>query len=249
MNIEQLKRDAENGNATAQCALGKILLRIDYNGTEIDENADEGVSLLKNAAKQGNAEAAFNLGLCHLYGRGVAEDKTEAFKHTLSAAKKNYAPAQNNIGTFYENGIGVEKDINAAFEWYKKSADQGNAIGQLNVGNCYKDGIAVKRDFSEALKWIQLSAEQGNADAMFEIGRFYENGYGVGRDAKKSFNWYKPPKKITEKRCVTSAIAISTAKAWNAIFKKLLSGIRLLWNKNIFRLSPIWDIAISTAKA
>ncbi len=84
MDIEKLKIDAENGNAEAQCALGKILLRIDYDGTEIDENADEGIRLLKSAAKQGNAESEFNLGLCYLYGRGVDEDKTEAFKHTLS---------------------------------------------------------------------------------------------------------------------------------------------------------------------
>ena len=63
MNIEQLKIDAENGNATAQCALGKILLRIDYDGTEIDENVDQGVGLLKSAAKQGYAEAEYTFGL------------------------------------------------------------------------------------------------------------------------------------------------------------------------------------------
>ena len=71
MDIEKLKIGAQNGNAEAQCALGKILLRIDYDGTEIDENADEGVGLLKSAAKQGNAEAEFNLGLCYLYGREI----------------------------------------------------------------------------------------------------------------------------------------------------------------------------------
>ena len=71
MNIEKLKTDAENGDAAAQCSLGKILLRIDSDCTEPDENIDEGIKLLKSAAKKNFAEAEFYLGLCYLYWRGV----------------------------------------------------------------------------------------------------------------------------------------------------------------------------------
>ena len=91
MDIEKLKIDAENGDAEAQCALGKMLLGIDCDGANIAENTDEGVELLKSAAQKGNAEAEFNLGLCYLFGRGVEENREEAFRYTVSAANKNYA--------------------------------------------------------------------------------------------------------------------------------------------------------------
>ena len=89
MDIEKLKIDAKNGDAAAQCSLGKILLRIDYDGADIEENMDEGIQLLKSSAEKGNAEAEFNLGLCYLYGHGVEANQETAFKYTLSAANKN----------------------------------------------------------------------------------------------------------------------------------------------------------------
>ena len=84
MNIEKIKLDAQSGDPVAQCELGKILLHIDYDGSDIEKNPTEGVKWLTAAASQGHAEAEFDLGLCSLYGIGCAKDLKAAFAYTVS---------------------------------------------------------------------------------------------------------------------------------------------------------------------
>lgn len=73
---------------------------------------------LLQKAKDGDAEAQFNLGWCYGTGTGIQQDDKEAMKWYKKAAKQDYASAIRNIGLYYMNGDG-------AVERMKKKVSNG----------------------------------------------------------------------------------------------------------------------------
>ena len=142
-------------------------------------------------ARQGDANAQYELGGCYLDGLGVEQDESLAFKWFREAADQGHAAAQNMLGRCYKAGWGVETDTPTAVEWYRKAADQGLAAAQYNLGNCYLDGLGVEKDESLAFKWFRKAAKQGDADAQNMLGRCYKEGWGVEPDETKAVMWYR----------------------------------------------------------
>ena len=68
-------------------------------------------------AKQGDADAQFNLGLMYSTGQGVPQDDKTAVKWFTLAAKQGGASAQGNLGAMYAFGKGVLKDYVYAHMW------------------------------------------------------------------------------------------------------------------------------------
>ena len=94
------------------------------------EKNEEAFEYYLKAAKQGDAEAQFYLGLCYHNGDGVEKDLSEAVKWYRKAADQGDALAQYNLGICYDNGYGVEKDLSEAVIWFRKAAVQGVAKAQ-----------------------------------------------------------------------------------------------------------------------
>ena len=59
------------------------------------------------AADQGNAGAQYNLALLYDYGKGVANDDTQAGAWYRRAASQGHADAQFNLAVMYDMGEGV----------------------------------------------------------------------------------------------------------------------------------------------
>lgn len=115
----------------------------------------------RKAAKQGNAEAQFNLGLCYTKGEGVAKDEVEAAKLYRKAAEQGNIPAQLRLGVSYFSGEGVPKNFAEAVKWFRKAAEQGNASAQMNLVALNGAGEGVVTNDVEAYKWALLAAAQG----------------------------------------------------------------------------------------
>ena len=77
-------------------------------------------------AKQGNADAQFNLGLMYHEGQGVPQDDKTAAKWWKLAAEQGDAGAQSNLGAMYYNGYGVIKDYVYAHMWWNIAASSGD---------------------------------------------------------------------------------------------------------------------------
>ena len=78
------------------------------------------------------------LGFMYEYGRGVAQDLSQAAAWYYKAAQQGNGVAQCNLGLMFENGRGVAQDVNGAVAWYRKAAAGGNqraaeALRRLNV--------------------------------------------------------------------------------------------------------------------
>ena len=80
----------------------------------------------KQAARQGMANAQYNLGHFYLQGMGVRQNTNETIKWWQQAAHQNYSPAQHNLGTAYFEGIGVEKNNDLAEQWFLRCEKLGN---------------------------------------------------------------------------------------------------------------------------
>ncbi|WP_374344721.1 tetratricopeptide repeat protein [Azonexus sp.] len=76
------------------------------------------VAIWQRWAGQGDADAAYNLGLVYQHGDGVPADPARALTWYRAAADKGDKPAQFQIGLMYQNGEGVAADPAEAHRWF-----------------------------------------------------------------------------------------------------------------------------------
>jgi uncharacterized protein len=120
--FEQLRRDAEGGNAKAQYVLGCC-----YNGDHgIQKDPAMAAKWWGKAAVQGIADAQYFLGLCYYVGDGVHKDTAVATTWWRKAAEQDHADAEYFLGISYNAGIGVPKSQHLAVYWLQKAASLGN---------------------------------------------------------------------------------------------------------------------------
>ncbi len=139
------------------------------------------LSIIK-AAKRGNAEAQYTLGLMYGLGYGVSANENEYRKWLIKAAEQNYIEAQYELGVSY-NLI----DENLSKIWYFRAAAQGHANAQYDLGMIYFRNGAYK----EAYHWIEKASEQGNSDTYYVLGRINDEGLGVNVNNAEAAFWFK----------------------------------------------------------
>ena len=122
-------------------------------------------------AKQGNADAQYNLGVMYEGGQRVLQDYKEALKWYRLAAAQSHEGAIENLKS--PNIVAAAlpsptpQPIHQSQD-YKRLiplAKQGNADAQYNLGVMYFTGFGVTESTHEALKWFRLAARQGHIRA------------------------------------------------------------------------------------
>ncbi|MXX06074.1 MAG: protein kinase [Gammaproteobacteria bacterium] len=146
---------------------------------------------LVDAARDGDAESQFNMGIKYELGDGVPQDPLEAARWYRLAAEQESRSAQFNLGLLYINGQGVAEDATEAARLFRLAAEQGLARAQTSLGALYESGRGVAEDATEAARWYRLAAEQGNAIAQTSLGLLYQNGRGMAEDAAEAARWYR----------------------------------------------------------
>lgn len=149
------------------------------------------LQIFRPLAKQGHANAQFNLGLMLFKAQGVAQDETHALQWFRKAADQNLAAAQVILGNMYEYGQVVKKNDAHAAQWYRKAADQEDANGQFSLAYMYARGQGVTKDDTQALNLYIKSANQGLVAAQSVLGIKYSLGLGVKKDEEQAVRWYR----------------------------------------------------------
>ncbi len=126
----------------------------------VAQESDDAAASLRAAAKQGNADAQYDLGWMYAGGRGVAQDNVEAVWWFRMAAEQGLAAAQYILGVAYAAAQGVAQDDVEAVWWFRMAAEQGNADAQRDLGWMYASGRGVAQDYAEAYGWIGTAAAQ-----------------------------------------------------------------------------------------
>lgn len=166
-----------------------MVLVLSLSGCMLVDRPSQHVRDLTKAARQGNIDSAYELGLAYEKGRGVGQNLKEAEQWYRKAAEKGHAAAQNNLGSLYQDGIGVRQNYSEALQWYRLAADQGHIGAIRNLGYLYDHGLGVAEDKSRAAGLYRHAAEKGDRGAMINLGLLYAEGQGVPRDPVQGYLW------------------------------------------------------------
>lgn len=163
--ISDLKRKAEQGDATAQYNLGVLY----ETRSGVEEDDIQAAQWYEKAAAQGHAEAQFHLGLLYQFDKGVPHDSVTAAQWYEKAAVQGHAEAQFRLGQLYEIGFdNVQQDGTQAVKWLEQAAAQGHAEALGTLGHMYFDGEnGVPQDYMRAYIWYSLAAAIWTDDAQF----------------------------------------------------------------------------------
>ena len=118
-------------------------------------------------AKNGDAEAQYNVGMIYANGKGVKADLSEAMKWYEKAALQGHIEAQHALGLLNTHaGNYIFANPEDSVKWFRAAAEQGHASSQHFLADAYVEGDGVVRNYAEAAKWYQKAAIQGEGMAM-----------------------------------------------------------------------------------
>lgn len=193
--LRQFQQMAEDGIASAQCAVG-LYYAMGANGYPKD--MDKAMELLEAAWEQDDPNAGTVLGLCY---RAQAEEATDGvererllrlgFECFAQEAEEGRANALFYLGLAYENGSGVGRDPEKAVECYEAASEGGNVSALTALGVCHFSGIGMARDVEGAVKLLEEAAAKGEARGQCILGDIYLNGTGVARNAARAADLYE----------------------------------------------------------
>ncbi|HEX9136270.1 MAG TPA: tetratricopeptide repeat protein, partial [Nitrospirota bacterium] len=106
-NAEELRKSAEEGDASAQNALGLLY----SGGRGVPQDSRQAKQWFEKAAEQRHAGAQVNLGTLYLRGDGAPESEQMALFWFSRAAAQRDALAFAKLGRMYERGRGVSQDL------------------------------------------------------------------------------------------------------------------------------------------
>lgn len=202
-DVSELLRNAEQGDAAAQFALGNTYSEegeqmLHCGEVPCADDDKEKRDLLEyvskqkletalfwylKAAKQGHAGAQYRVG--YLSGSGVVVDgkREDAFAWYLASANQGLAEAQDAVGNFYYWGYwfnpAAQPNYSEAFKWFFKAATQGLDQSQVAVAHAYESGRGVEKNRNEALQWYSRAAENGDQLAQKGLGCLLAEGSGA----------------------------------------------------------------------
>ncbi len=153
------------------------------------------VKELMVAAKAGNRQAQYDLGLAYRDGKGMGRDLNQAYKWIRQAADKDLPEAQFEVGQMEEDGDGTEKNVADAAEWYRKAAQHGNVPAMYALGELYRngddDGNGVAKDEAQAIRWYRPAADKNDIDSQLALGKMYQQGLGVPKNLNDAAVWFR----------------------------------------------------------
>ena len=208
VDLEQLKKAAENNDIAAQIQLGNLY----YEGAGVRKSRNEAIGWLQKAVDQGislSNYAEYHLALI------LADDRYGESFRTAEKIFRKYAEhgdreAQFCLGLLLERGYEDEKYSSPkdpermtkwkeSLLWYRKAADQGDARAMRALGMAYSEPSAwwvgfmtekrVDEDFEMAAEWFRKAAELGDFAAQRNLGYLYFKGKGVKKDKTEARNW------------------------------------------------------------
>jgi TPR repeat protein len=125
-------------------------------------------------AEQGDARAAFGLGLLYDLGEGVEQDAAAAYGWYHRAAEAGYVLAEFNIAVLCDSGTGTARNPTEAALWYARAAAHGYARAEYDLAQLYQAGDGVPRNLDMAERWYAAAASHGLSAATLKLASLRE---------------------------------------------------------------------------
>ena len=176
---KELEKYAKSGDAQAQYEVGMDF----YEGEGVEKNTEIAAKWflsaktqgheaataklysyysksLEAAAKGGDAQAQYEVGMDYYEGNGVSKNVATAAMWFDKAKTQGHEMATNQFYSYYSKLL----------EGYAK---QGEAKAQYYTGLAYLDGLEIAQNKSKAAKYFYASALQGDVAAKAKLCSFY----------------------------------------------------------------------------
>jgi TPR repeat protein len=141
------------------------------------EQRADALKLFEQAARGGDAEAAFQLGeMLRLGVLGVPAAPAAAAPWYAMAAQRQHARAALALGLMVKNGNGVPHDDARAARLLTQAGSLGNAHALFLLSNIYQQGIGVARDAGKARALLEDAAEHEYPPAIQELAMTVQLG-------------------------------------------------------------------------
>ena len=138
------------------------------------------------AARAGDAEAQYRLGLLYANGEGVVQHPPDAALWYERAAEQGHMAAQFQLSLAYLHG-----QPGASRTWYEAAVAHDGDAAEWNRSLWFPSGISLEHDYREALRWSLLAAAQGLPEAQANVGSLYLRGLGCECDYHEARRWYE----------------------------------------------------------
>lgn len=92
----------------------------------------EAVRLWRPLAEDGDARAAYHVGMVLEAGEGMPADPAEAARYYVLAARAGHAEAGNALAVLLIEGRGLPKDPAEAWAWFAIAAERGSGFAAAN---------------------------------------------------------------------------------------------------------------------
>lgn len=185
IRLERLRAQLQAGERDAQFRFAEAC----EHGWGVPQSVTAARRWYRAAARQGEAEAAFRLGLLWLRAERRRADIAGA-AWMRQAADAGHGDAQAVLATCYRQGRGIAADLGESLRWTEQAARNGSARGRCDLALCYRAGSGVARNMTRAVELLTQAASQGYARAQLMLGHVYANGDGVSEDPTAARHWY-----------------------------------------------------------
>jgi TPR repeat protein len=130
---------------------------------------DQARTLFLRAARQGDAEAAYELGR-------LETDRAHAAQWYRQAAQQGHAKAALALALLLKNGDGIPVDKTAAAHWLGVAAQAGDAHALFLLSNAYAVGDGVPADPRRARDLLERAADREYPAAIQELALVKQTG-------------------------------------------------------------------------
>ena len=120
-------------------------------------------------AKNGDAEAQYNLGTVYETGFGVKPDPAQAVDWYSKAAEQNHPMAQLKLGIMYILGDGARQSTIKGSNWIERSAKNGNKFAALLYKKVLSPDVILNESAEEIIKIMRPYIDMGEKKATDKL--------------------------------------------------------------------------------
>lgn len=158
-------------------------------GEKVD--LDKAVYWFEKAAKRGEEDAKYNLGVIYISDNSKYRNVKKRWKFLEGMGKMTQNQLINQE-LYIKMVLILLQIIQKALSLFKQAANLGSNSAQFNLGIMYFKGQCVKQDFIEARKWFERAYKTGgNINAAYTLAGMYYEGRGGSKDVEKALNLYQ----------------------------------------------------------
>lgn len=183
----------ENGTEEQVQDLSWLQEMIDKKDLDVDLAPD----WLIQAARSGDVDSQYKMGLSEFYGVFKRTTHKQARLWLTKAAEQGHVAAQYLLGYGYLMHLDLpHADYEQAKYWLEKAAAKDNADALYILGTMYLEGLGVNKDLDKAREYFSQAAKREHVFALMDLGKIYYNGLGTEVDYTKAKNLFLKASKL-----------------------------------------------------